>query len=294
MAPVLTPSGRSSRSPDPTMMLAQGKSGEFAVPYTMSERDVLLGFVSGAPPRHLERLPPSGPTPRALLEQILAEELSRQTCFVSFSGGRDSSALLAVALDVARRQGLPEPVALTLRYSENTDAEESAWQRLVVDHLRPKAWEIVEVAPDAAEFLGPPGVASLRANGLLWPPALHLETGWMGRASGATVITGEGGDEIFGTHRASSVRALPGCCAPTANRPSARGSPTGERCCSSSRPGRLRSPENGRHRLPELVATATAGPGIGRCGSADDGRELVMGGCRPHARFDPRVVARAG
>ncbi len=208
MAPVLTPSGHSSRSPDPAMMLAHGKSGEFAVPYTMSERDVLLGFVSGAPPRHLERLPPSGPTPRALLEQILAEELSRQTCFVSFSGGRDSSGLLAVALNVARRQGLPEPVALTLRYSENSDTEESAWQRLVVDHLRPKAWEIVEVAPDAAEFLGPTGVASLRANGLLWPPALHLETGWMGRASGATVITGEGGDEIFGTHRASSVRAL--------------------------------------------------------------------------------------
>ena len=156
MAPVLTPSGPSSRSPDPAMTLAHGKSGEFAVPYTMSERDVLLGFVSGAPPRHLERLPPSGPTPRALLEQILAEELSRQTCFVSFSGGRDSSGLLAVALNVARRQGLPEPVALTLRYSENSDTEESAWQRLVVDHLRPKAWEIVEVAPDAAEFLAPP------------------------------------------------------------------------------------------------------------------------------------------
>ena len=294
MAPVPTPSGPSSRSPDPAMMLAHGKSGEFAVPYTMSERDVLLGFVSGAPPRHLERLPPSGPTPRALLEQILAEELSRQTCFVSFSGGRDSSGLLAVALNVARRQGLPEPVALTLRYSENSDTEESAWQRLVVDHLRPKAWEIVEVAPDAAEFWARPGVASLRANGLLWPPALHLETGWMGRASGATVITGEGGDEIL-RHSPCQLSSGPSSCsAPTANRPSARGPPTGERCCSSSRPGRLRSPENGRRRLPELVATTTAGPGIGRCGSADDGRELVMGRCRPHARFDPRVVARAG
>jgi asparagine synthetase B (glutamine-hydrolysing) len=208
VAPVLTPSEPTSRSPHHAMMLAQGKSGEFAVPYTMSERDVLLGFVSGAPPRRLERLPPSGPTPRAILEQILAEELSRQTCFVSFSGGRDSSALLAVALDVARRQGLPEPVALTLRYTENTDTEESEWQKLVVDHLRLKAWEVVEVAPGAAEFLGPTGVASLRANGLLWPPALHLETGWMGLASGATVITGEGGDEILGTHRASSVRAF--------------------------------------------------------------------------------------
>ena len=69
MAPVLTPSGRSSRSPDPAMMLAQGKSGEFAVPYTMSERDVLLGFVSGAPPRHLERLPPSARRPEPFLNR---------------------------------------------------------------------------------------------------------------------------------------------------------------------------------------------------------------------------------
>ncbi len=161
----------------------------------MSARDVLFGFVGGEQPHHLEDLRVRGPAPRAALEGILAEELSQQRCLVSFSGGRDSSALLAVALDVARRHGLPEPAAFTLRYPGDAGAEESAWQQLVIDHLRPAAWEIVEVAPGSAEFLGPVGTASLKSNGMLWPPALHLETGWLGLCAGTTIITGEGGDE---------------------------------------------------------------------------------------------------
>jgi Asparagine synthase len=188
------------------MITADVKARRTAVPYRMNELDVLLGCVTGEPPAPPERPLPASPGPREVLEEILAEELSRQHCLVSFSGGRDSSALLAVALDVARRGGLPEPTALTLRYPGNADAEESSWQERVIAHLRPKSWEIVEVAPGRAEFLGPVGRASLSANGLLWPPALHLETGWLGHCSGTTVITGEGGDEILGSHRVTSLR----------------------------------------------------------------------------------------
>jgi hypothetical protein len=171
----------------------------------MSEPEVLVGLVDAGPPPRLSPLLP-GPAPRTALEGFLARELARQPCLVSFSGGRDSSALLAVALDVARRHGLPEPVAFTLRYPGNAHTEETLWQQLVIDHLRPRAWEVHEVSPDASEFLGPVATASLCANGLLWPPAVHLETAWLGRANGATVITGEGGDEIFGPHRATSMR----------------------------------------------------------------------------------------
>ncbi len=192
--------------------MAQVEAADFAVPYGMSEREVMVGFVDKGPPPALGPLPPSGPTPRAALDEILTRELARQPCLVSFSGGRDSSALLAVALDVARRHGLPEPVPFTLRYPGNADTEEASWQQLVIDHLRPEGWEVVEIAPEAAEFLGPGGTASLHAHGLLWPPALHLETAWLSRASGATVISGEGGDEIFGTHRATSLRLFMRAC----------------------------------------------------------------------------------
>ena len=121
----------------PLMLLTQVKAGDLAVPYRMSELDILFGAVCRALPGPLEPLPPSGPTPRTVLEEILVEELSARPCMVSFSGGRDSSALLAVALEVARQHGLPEPVAFTLRYPGDTDAEESAWQQLVIDYLRP-------------------------------------------------------------------------------------------------------------------------------------------------------------
>jgi len=177
-------------------------------PYCMSENDVLLGFVLGEPQRRPGPLPRTGPAPRVALEEILVGVLAQPPCLVSFSGGRDSSALLAVALDVARRNGLPEPVAFTLRYPGVADTDETAWQELVVDHLRPASWERVEIGPLSGDILGPVGTTSLNEHGLLWPPTLHLATGWLGRARHATIITGEGGDEILGPHRATPLRVL--------------------------------------------------------------------------------------
>jgi asparagine synthetase B (glutamine-hydrolysing) len=174
----------------------------------MDQHEVLLGFVIRQPAQTLGSLPPPGPSPRAALEQILAAALAQPPCIVNFSGGRDSSALLAVALDVARRRGLPEPTAFTLRYTGALDADETSWQQLVVDQLKPLNWEVVDVDARSAEFLGPVATTSLEAHGLVWPPTLHLETAWLGHMCGATVITGEGGDEILGYRRATPLRAF--------------------------------------------------------------------------------------
>ena len=206
-------------------MLAQSTGAGLAVPYLMSEQDVLFGTVRGAPSPAPKPLPSSGVAPREALEEILVEELSRPPCLVSFSGGRDSSALLAVALDVARRNGLQEPIAFTLRYPGNTDTEESAWQELVIEHLRARSWEVVEIAAGRSEILGPVATASLRANGLLWPPALHLETGWLSHANGATVITGEGGDEIL--RISTAPRRCEPCSRPLGSRGASYGPTSG-------------------------------------------------------------------
>ena len=48
--------------------------------------------------------------PRPTLERILLGALQRAPCVVAFSGGRDSSALLAEATRVARVHGLEDPV----------------------------------------------------------------------------------------------------------------------------------------------------------------------------------------
>ena len=49
---------------------------------------------------------PGGLGVRGALEAAVLPALQRPPCLVSFSGGRDSSAVLAVAADVARRHGL--------------------------------------------------------------------------------------------------------------------------------------------------------------------------------------------
>src|SRR5579884_3063930 len=59
----------------------------------------------------------------AALESVLVAALSRPPCAVSFSGGRDSSAVLALATDAARRHGLELPVPVTMRFPSVTAAE---------------------------------------------------------------------------------------------------------------------------------------------------------------------------
>jgi asparagine synthase (glutamine-hydrolysing) len=78
--------------------------------------EVLANLLLGRDP-NAAALPQSPAAPvRDALENAMLPALRRSPCFVSFSGGRDSSAVLAVAVEVARRHGLPEPVPATMRF----------------------------------------------------------------------------------------------------------------------------------------------------------------------------------
>lgn len=74
---------------------------------------VVLGSDEAAP-----QLPaiPSDLDPLAAFEDVVRGALRRPPCVVTFSGGRDSSAVLAVAARIARDERLPAPVAVTLRF----------------------------------------------------------------------------------------------------------------------------------------------------------------------------------
>jgi asparagine synthase (glutamine-hydrolysing) len=160
--------------------------------------EVVLG-VHGPSARPL-RPGREGGSPRNALEAELAAELQRNPVFVSFSGGRDSSAVLATAMHVSRTRELPPPRPVILRYPGDVDADETAWQELVLDHLGIDDPVIVEIV-DRMTYLDRGVRANLRRRGLILPAALQLDHPVLRTAADATLLTGEGGDEILGPRR---------------------------------------------------------------------------------------------
>ena len=115
---------------------------------------------------------------------------------MSFSGGRDSSAVLATATAVARREGLPLPVPITHRFPSATGTQETEWQEQVIDHLGLEDWVRIDAAGDL-DCVGPVATKVLRRHGLLWPCNAYFHEPIFEAAAGGAVITGVGGDEAF-------------------------------------------------------------------------------------------------
>jgi asparagine synthetase B (glutamine-hydrolysing) len=156
--------------------------------------DTSIGEVADKPP-----LPEvdGGLDPLAALEEAMIAPLERQPCVVSFSGGRDSSVILAVATRVARREGLPVPVPLTYRYPDNPDADESRWQELVIGHLGLSDWQRLSFR-DELGLIGPIAQKVLRGHGLISPSGTYTSVPLFEAAAGGSVLTGIDGDGLFG------------------------------------------------------------------------------------------------
>lgn len=137
-----------------------------------------------------------GEAPRAALEAVLLPALTRSEgrCYVLFSGGRDSSAILAVAVALARRVGADDPLPVTVIHPNAPGSDEADWQRLVLDHLDIGQRKVLKFDGEQA-WLGDSAAHSLTQNGLLWPPAVHLHGAiYSNLEPGAAVVSGEGGD----------------------------------------------------------------------------------------------------
>lgn len=137
---------------------------------------------------------------RAVLEQVVAEAFARPPVMVSFSGGRDSSAILALATLVSRRLGVAPPVPVTLRFARCAQTHETTWQEAVVRHLGLDDWARLEL-DDEVDALGPYARRVLLAHGVLWPPNAHFHAPVFEVGQGGTVLTGAGGDEVMSPHR---------------------------------------------------------------------------------------------
>ncbi len=136
---------------------------------------------------------------------MLLTALQRPPCLISFSGGRDSSALLALGVALARREGLPDPVPATLIFPNSAEADESAWQARVLGHLGVTGDWVRLRFTDELDAVGPVAQRALKRHGLLWPFNLHFHLPILEAATGGSLVTGFGGDEV--ARSSSTIRA---------------------------------------------------------------------------------------
>jgi hypothetical protein len=139
-------------------------------------------------------------SPLEALALLLRPVLADPPCFVAFSGGRDSSAVLAVATAVAKSDGFELPIPVTERYLEVEEADESQWQEQVIKHLGVHEWIRLEFR-DENDLVGSTAGEGLLRRGLVWPPAVQIKSNVLRGLGSGTLLTGEGGDEILGPRR---------------------------------------------------------------------------------------------
>jgi Asparagine synthase len=177
-----------------------------ADPVPMTELEIAWGWVAGA--EELIRLPvSSAPPPLRAFEDAIRPALQRPPCLVEFSGGRDSSAVLAVAVSLSQREGHAPPIPVTQRFPGVAEADEDQWQEKLVRQLGLTEWLRRDVF-DEIDLIGPVAAASLRRHGMVWPPLAHVRGFIWDLARGGSVLTGEGGDEILGPRRLTPVRQV--------------------------------------------------------------------------------------
>jgi asparagine synthase (glutamine-hydrolysing) len=183
----------------------------------LTKLELASGKVFGVEPS-VDALPVSAPGMRPLevVDRHLIAALTRPPCLVAFSGGRDSSAVLAEASAVARREGLDPPIAVSLRFPSAPATHESEWQELVIRHLGLPDWVRLAITAEL-DLVGPVAQEVITRHGVLHPPSVHIIVPMLREARGGTLVTGIDGDAVFRTWRwARAAAVLGGRARPTA------------------------------------------------------------------------------
>lgn len=268
-----------------------------------------IGSASGARARIGRAQPthaPGGDVPQRAeaayraLARAIRPALVRGPCLVSFSGGMDSSFVLAVAAGVARAEGVPPPVPIILRFPDAPRADETARQIAVLKALgRDGAVgdPVVLTLTDELDFVGPFARRMLDLVGPQVPANMYSHLPLLDAAGGGTLVTGFGGDQLIGGHgrrprvRARLVAALPpgveAVLRPPAELPWL--TPAARRRCrellTARRRWRLLPPRERLAREAGSRFTALAHSGLARLANCCDARI-------EHPLFDPRFLAR--
>lgn len=164
------------------------------------------------PSRSGNIVPGSSPlgSPIEALRTIVRPYVLAGPCYVLFSGGRDSSAVLAVAMSVAREAGVSPPIPITGVHPDVPESDEADWQDYVLRHLNITERHVIALRGEQS-LLAPATQQSLARHGLLWPPATHVQGPYIEGLVPGSVLSGEGGDAVITDRRITPmVKAIRG------------------------------------------------------------------------------------
>ena len=148
--------------------------------------------------------------PVAALALAIERTLDSGPPAVAFSGGRDSSLLLAVAALVCRRAGMEPPLPITLCMpSPVAEADERKWQELVLEHLQIPDWHCIAIDGEL-DLVGPYARRHLLRDGLLFPANAHSVVPMLEAAGDRCLIVGLGGDELLSPQQWRPIHDLLG------------------------------------------------------------------------------------
>ncbi|PFG30449.1 asparagine synthase (glutamine-hydrolysing) [Paramicrobacterium agarici] len=173
-----------------------------AATYTMNDfvrlrpEEQAFAFPSGEPFARTAEHKQRSATPRVALEQIVKTAFTGIPVYVLFSGGRDSSAILALATAIARSLDADDPIPVTVKHPDAPRSDESDWQDLVLEHLSIRERIVLEFRGEQS-LLSEAAQAGLTAHGLLWPSALQLHGAIYTKLVPGVLLTGEGGDLVI-------------------------------------------------------------------------------------------------
>lgn len=180
------------------------------IPCELTAVETAVGFPLGGKARELQRLGHAHPEPLEALSRAIEKTIADGPPAVAFSGGRDSSLLLALAARACRRAGVEPPVPVTLCMpNELSESDEHEWQERVLDHLQIDHWHRVPITGEL-DFVGPYARRHLLRDGLLFPANAHAVVPMLEAAGERCLVSGLGGDELLSPHQWWSMHDLVG------------------------------------------------------------------------------------
>ena len=180
------------------------------IPAELSVLETVAGLPFGGSALRLDPASHCEQTPVDALAAVIEGTLDAGSPAIAFSGGRDSSLVLAVTADVCRRAGLEPPVPITMCLPGSIpEADERAWQERVLDHLGIRSWRRIPVDGEL-DLIGPYARRHLLRDGLLFPANVHSLVPMLEAAGERCLIVGVGGDELLTPHQWGSIQGLIG------------------------------------------------------------------------------------